>query len=458
MADVALLCDFGSTYTKLTAVDLSDEAIVAATRVPTTVTTHLADGLRAGEVELKRQGIHEFSHRLACSSAAGGLKMAVSGLMPELTVEAATRAALGAGAKIWRVYSHEMTEDDVVALNDSPPDIFLLTGGTDGGNKENILANAALLARHLTVEFPIVIAGNRVAAKEAASRLQRFHPVVCGNVMPRLGVLEVEQVQEAIRGVFLKHIVNAKGLHDVASELVAPLIPTPSAVLTAIRLLARGDATTAGMGDIMAADIGGATTDLYSIGEGLPTEAAATLRGLPEPYAKRTVEGDIGMRYSCRGVVEAVGEAVFCADLDLDAAALEKALLQREDDVEWLAETSADKAFDQTLAAHALRVAFMRHAGQLETVYTPVGKSYVQTGKDLRPIQHVIFTGGPLVASHDPQALLRTSLQTPANHLLPLQATALVDRRYTLSALGLLATWQPEKALRMIQKELQPHE
>lgn len=454
MTSVALLTDFGSTYTKLTAVDLGSGRIIGRTRVPTTVRTHLADGLAAGEAELAAQGVGTITKRLACSSAAGGLKMAVSGLMPELTVEAATRAALGAGAKVWRVFSHEMTNADAALLNESPPDIFLLTGGTDGGNKENILANAALLKKELTRRFPIVIAGNRVAADEAAALLADFNPLVCPNVMPSLGTLQVEPVQAAIRRIFLDHIVKAKGLDDVAASLEAPLIPTPAAVLTAVRLLAEGVGGKGGIGDLTAVDVGGATTDVYSIGQGLPSESNITPRGLPEPFAKRTVEGDIGMRYSCRGVVAAAGERFVKARVQLSDEALEAGLLQRESEAEWLPQTASDAALDKALAYSAMHTALRRHAGRLETVYTPLGQTFVQTGKDLRPFGHLVLTGGPLVGHADIAALAREALDNPGNALLPRRPQVLVDRNYVLSALGLLASWQPELALNMILKEL----
>lgn len=450
----ALLCDFGSTYTKLTAIDLEAEAIVGQTRVKTTFDTHLEDGLKQGEETLKAEGVKECDARLACSSAAGGLKMAVSGLMPELTVEAATRAALGAGAKVWRVFSHELTPSDLRELNESPPDIFLLTGGTDGGNKANIVANAEILRDRLNTRFPIVIAGNRVVSEDVASILERFDPLVCENVMPRLGVLQVEQVQQAIRRVFLTHIVNAKGLDDVAATLQAPLIPTPAAVLEAVSLLAKGEGSMEGLGDLMAVDVGGATTDVYSIGSGLPSEANITQRGLPEPFAKRTVEGDIGMRHSCRGIVRVAGEAAIMERSGVTELELEAGLDKREEDAAWLAQSEKDVSLDESLAFFALKTALRRHAGRLETAYTPFGRTFIQTGKDLRPFSRLLLTGGPLVALDDAPTLIKEALSTNDECLLPLSPTVMVDKKYVLSALGLLATWRPDVAYRMMLKEL----
>ena len=101
-----LLIDFGSTYTKVTAVDLDSESLIGTASAYTTVQTDINEGLENALCELeKKTGKIEFSERFACSSAAGGLRMVTSGLVPELTAEAAKRASLGAGAKVIKVYS-----------------------------------------------------------------------------------------------------------------------------------------------------------------------------------------------------------------------------------------------------------------------------------------------------------------------------------------------------------------
>ena len=142
-----LLIDFGSTYTKLTAVDLDREEILGTASAFTTVETDINDGLRNGLERLKLvTGDIEYEARYACSSAAGGLRMITSGLVPELTGEAAKLASLGAGAKVVGIYAFQLTEDDIADIKASAPDILLLVGGTDGGNTECILHNARMLA------------------------------------------------------------------------------------------------------------------------------------------------------------------------------------------------------------------------------------------------------------------------------------------------------------------------
>ena len=156
-----LLIDFGSTYTKLTAVDVEEEKILGTAASYTTVQTDINDGLQKGLKLLEEKtGKLDFEKTYACSSAAGGLRMVASGLVPELTSEAAKLASLGAGAKIVGLYSYQMTEEDIDEIAQLQPDIFLLVGGTDGGNTACIEHNARMLAT-MQPKFPIVIAGNR---------------------------------------------------------------------------------------------------------------------------------------------------------------------------------------------------------------------------------------------------------------------------------------------------------
>mgnify|MGYP000693293365 FL=1 len=207
-----LLIDFGSTYTKLTAVDVEGERILGTASAYTTVQTDINDGLALGRQRLEEKtGPLEFAECYACSSAAGGLRMVTSGLVPDLTGEAARLASLGAGAKVVGLYSFQMTEDDIEEIHKLHPDIFLLVGGTDGGNSECILHNAKMLAT-LPPEFPVVVAGNRTAARQCQRILEGWEVYVCPNVMPKFGVLQIEPTQKQIREIFLNRIIQAKGL------------------------------------------------------------------------------------------------------------------------------------------------------------------------------------------------------------------------------------------------------
>ena len=208
-----LLIDFGSTYTKITAVDIEKEEILGTAQSFTTIETDINDGLKnALKILEKKTGPLEFSEKYACSSAAGGLRMVAIGLVPELTAQAAKQASLGAGAKVVKTYAYELTDGDVEEIDGINPDILLLTGGTDGGNKDNIIHNAHQLAKLKSRSFPIIIAGNRSCTDRVAEILEDFETFKCENVMPKLNIPNVEPVQELIRSIFLKKIVLAKGL------------------------------------------------------------------------------------------------------------------------------------------------------------------------------------------------------------------------------------------------------
>ena len=453
-----LLIDFGSTNTKVTAVDIESERLLGTAAAYTTVQTDVNDGLEEALSKLRdKTGPLEFEARYACSSAAGGLRMITSGLVPELTAEAARQASLGAGAKVLKVYSFQLTEDDIEEILRINPDIFLLVGGTDGGNTDCILHNAKMLAE-AAVSFPIVIAGNRSAARECARILDSREVYICENVMPKFGVLNIESTQKQIREIFLNRIIQAKGLSKAAALISGILMPTPSAVMKAMELLAQGCEGESGIGDLVAVDVGGATTDVYSMSDGMPTAANTVYKGLPEPYAKRTVEGDIGMRYSVHGIVDAAGIQRVSALSGLPVERCEALVNQVAIHTDMIPEPDSDlEKLDFALASLAIETAVARHAGSMEEAYTLMGLTYVQSGKDLRPVRQVIVTGGCLIHTKRTQEIAAHALyssDTPMS-LRPAKATIRVDRDYILAAMGLLSEYHPQIALRIMKKELE---
>lgn len=455
-----LLIDFGSTYTKLTAVDVESETLLGTAAAYTTVQTDINDGLEQGLKRLEEKtGKLEFGECFACSSAAGGLRMVTSGLVPELTGEAAKLASLGAGAKVVGIYAFQLTEDDLEDIKAAKPDIFLLVGGTDGGNTECILHNAKMLAS-LDCDFPIVIAGNRTAARQCQRILEGHETYICPNVMPKFGVLNIEPTQKQIREIFLTKIIQAKGLSAAAELLSDIMMPTPSAVLSAMELLAQGCEGEPGIGDLVAVDVGGATTDIYSIADGMPEHMNTVYKGLPEPYAKRTVEGDIGMRYSIQGIVDAAG----LAKLSQLSGLSQERIMQLVEDLK----ENTDKvpngdpeleALDYALASSAIEEAVSRHAGTIEETYTMMGLTYVQSGKNLTKVGQIVVTGGSLIHTKRTAQIAAHALYSPAQpaSLRPKAADVWVDRKYILAAMGLLSAHYPQTALRIMKKELEYH-
>ena len=452
-----LLIDFGSTYTKVTAVDVDAPRLLGTANAYTTVQTDINNGLADALRELERKtGKLDFCARYACSSAAGGLRMLASGLVPELTAEAAKTASLGAGAKVLKTYAYQLNEDDADEIKAIDPDIFLLCGGTDGGNSACIVHNAEVL-RDIGGEYPIILAGNRNAARTCMKILEGRDVHVTENVMPSFGTLNIEPTQQVIREVFLNRIIEAKGLSQ-ASELISGiLMPTPSAVMAAIKLLAEGTETQKGIGDLVAVDVGGATTDVYSVAEGLPDDPRTALRGLPEPYIKRTVEGDIGMRYSIRGIVDAAGLKKTAEIADLSEQRLSEIVDLFAVHTDMLPYDDETQRADEALASMAVRVAMTRHAGRLSEIFGLGGLQLIQTGKNLLNVDQFIVTGGSLIHTQHTGRIASYGFfdaEDPGS-LKPKKCTVLVDRSYIIAAMGLLSQVYPDAALTILKEELQ---
>ncbi len=451
-----LLIDFGSTYTTLT--DVDGARILGTAQSYTTVQTDINDGLKNGLALLEaKTGKLDFAETYACSSAAGGLRMVTSGLVPELTSEAAKLASLGAGAKVVGLYSFQLTEDDLEEIAALKPDIFLLVGGTDGGNTANILHNAQMLAK-LEPSFPVVIAGNRTASRECQRILSQFETYICPNVMPKFGSLNIEPTQKQIREIFLNRIIHAKGLSKATELLSDIMMPTPSAVLAAMELLSEGCDGEMGIGDLVAVDVGGATTDVYSIADGMPESPSTVYKGIPEPFSKRTVEGDIGMRYSVKGIVEATSPERIGKIAGIRSKRVEELVAWLRENTDSVPDGNEElEKLDHALAAMAVETAVARHAGTMEETYTMMGLTYVQSGKDLTHVKQIVVTGGSLIHTRKTAEIAKHALYSPAQpmSLRPKEADIWVDRTYILAAMGLIAGRYPQAALRIMKKELE---
>ncbi|MGE5598256.1 MAG: methylaspartate mutase accessory protein GlmL [Bacteroidota bacterium] len=456
--DAVLLIDFGSTYTKLTAVDLDAGELLGTASALTTVGTGLSRGLAAALAALEAKiGPLDFRRRLACSSAAGGLRMVAIGLVPELTVEAARLAALGAGARLLGAFGYKLTAGELARLEELQPDLILLAGGTDGGNEEVIRANAALLAGS-RLSAPVIVAGNKNASSDLAELLRAAgkEAVAVANVLPELGRLEVEPAQAEIRRLFLERIVRAKGLDEVERMIDGILMPTPAAALRAAELVAGGTGGRPGWGELILVDIGGATTDVHSLAKGAPSRPDILWRGLPEPFAKRTVEGDLGMRYSAAALTEVCGMERVAALAGLSPDQVKAGVEARTGDAGYVPRDLADRRLEETLGYLAISLAVKRHAGVLETHYTPFGISYILRGKDLTQVRRVIGTGGVLLHNPAPGRMLSGAAFDPAEpeNLRPRQAEFYLDRDYILPAMGLLADLAPETAFRLLDRRV----
>ena len=465
MTEIYLAIDFGSTYTKLTAIDLKKEKIISTSRAMTTVKDDVLIGFNEAfeilEEDLKEKLKDDYTivKKIACSSAAGGLKIVAIGLVPDLTAEAAKKAALSSGARVIKTFSFALTQENMEELASLNYDMILLTGGTNGGNREYILNNAQTLIEH-KISKPIVVAGNEEVADEIEKLFQKndMEFYISENVMPVVNKINVAPVREVIRAVFMKNIVKAKGMENVQKLIGDIIMPTPTAVMRAAEIFSKNLSDSEEENNVVVIDIGGATTDVHSIGKGLPKNNTIQLKGMEEPYSKRTVEGDLGMRYSSLALFEAASLNKIRAYLGSkdSKVTIRENFKFRQDNPDFVAKIEDDLIFDEMMAMICTEIAVNRHVGTLESIYSPMGTIFVQSGKDLTNVKYIIGTGGIINNNRDPRKILELSLFNEEDPLIlkPQFARFLVDRSYIMSAMGLLGNDYPDVACNIMKKYL----
>jgi uncharacterized protein (TIGR01319 family) len=386
--------------------------------------------------------------------------MVVAGLVPGLTVEAANAAALGAGAKVVGAYGFKLGKDDMAEIAALAPDMILLTGGTEGGDQATITHNAAMFAES-PLSVPMVVAGNSSAARAIVELLTRAGKEVrcTANVLPAAGTVAPEAAQKEIRHLFMRRITDAKGLDRIKTR-VPVVLPTPMAVQKAALLGAQGLSGLPGLGELLLVDVGGATTDVYSIGDGKPRGKDMIPAGLAEPFSKRTVEGDLGLRYNARTILGQVGEDVLWAAFTGAFPELETG---REDLIAYVEAVSRETdrvpsagwqfAADAAMARIAVDLAIARHVGRCEVYYASGGTVDLVTGKDMTETPTMIGTGG--IFTYNPFAeriLMQPNQEGETQRVLrPINPRIQIDEDYVLHAVGLLADSHPEVAFRIFQ-------
>ncbi len=442
--------DFGSTFTKAALVDTESGAFVGTASHPTTLDTDILDGWDALRAELAPLAGGAEVPVLACSSAGGGLRIAVVGNEELVTAEAGRRVALSSGGRVVHVSSYDV---DLTALRNSSPDVVLLVGGTDGGNAEVLLANAAALA---AAEWtgPVVVAGNREAADEVTARLSGGGVpfVVADNVVPQIGVLRPDSARAAIREMFLAHVIGGKHLSSRADFTAMVKGATPDVVLRAVELLAAGlGRDRPGAGDVVVVDVGGATTDVHSVVEIDPEHAGLGREVVATVPVSRTVEGDLGMRWSAVPTVEAAQEA----GLEM-ASGLSAAAERRRADPAMVPRSGDEQAADLQIASAAVALAVRRHAGRQRVVFGADGRLVERSGKDLREVDLLVGSGGVLRHATPVDASRVLAAATgeggDGGWLMPREPRLVVDRDYVLAAAGLLAEEHPDAAYALVSR------
>jgi uncharacterized protein (TIGR01319 family) len=437
----AVVCvDFGSTFTKASLVDLATGRIAAAAEHRTTIDTDVLDGFDAclaalTEADPRAAG----AEVLACSSAGGGLRIAVVGAEELVTAEAGRRVALSSGGKVVLVLDGGLDDAKYAELLEAEPDVLLLVGGTDGGNPESLLHDAGFLS-DAGWSGPVVVAGD-VEARPAVEALLGASGTPCvlaDNVVPRIGVLAPESARRAIREVFLSHVIGGKHLSSrvtAAGQRFEDLVlgATPDVVLTGVEVLAAEVGATAPGAGVVVVDIGGATTDVHSVVVLDPEEAELSREVVAITPVTRTVEGDLGMRWSAATTALAAG----AAGLDIPADAVRRAA-----DPAYLPAGADERAGDQAIASAAALLAVRRHVGRSVVVLSPEGRVVERTGKDLRAVDLLVGSGGVLRAA-DPEVATRILAAAtgvdPDGWQLPERPRIVVDTDYVLAAAGLIA-------------------
>lgn len=404
-------------------------------------------GLQGATDDLKRNmGRDELTYgeMLATSSAAGGLRMCVHGLVYDMTVRAAEAAALGAGAIIKLATAGRLTDYDIADLTAVDPNLILLAGGTDYGERETALFNAKKLAES-GLRAPVIYAGN-VQNQRAVEDIFHKAGIPCSiteNVYPKLDKLNIEPARKIIHAVFEEHIVRAPGMEHIRDMVTGSIIPTPGAVMEASQLLYDD------IGDLVALDIGGATTDVHSVTGG--SDEIATLLTSPEPFAKRTVEGDLGLYINAKNVVDMIGLDHLKNELKLDVAAVLA-------DYKPIPETAEQFILTERLCREAGIRALERHAGALRYLYTPSGRRTIAEGKDLTAVKTIVGTGGALTRLPHREALLRAIADCNSSGIMlypkPGELRLLFDDEYIMASLGVLSKHYPEAALKLLRQSL----
>jgi uncharacterized protein (TIGR01319 family) len=322
---------------------------------------------------------------VSTSSAGGGLQMMVSGLVLQMTGESAQRAALGAGAIVM----------DVIALNDGRrpyqkirrlrqlrPDMILLSGGTDGGDVRRVAEMAEILKAAdpkarlgAGYELPVIYAGNRDAA-DIVRELLGAHTalLVVPNLRPSLERENLKPARDAIHELFMEHVMaHAPGYKKLMTWTPVPIMPTPGAVGIIIEKVAKRDRIA-----VVGVDIGGATTDVFSVFQGV---------------FNRTVSANLGMSYSVSNVMAEAGieNILRWVPFEVDEIDLRNRIKNKMIRPTTIPQALEDLVIEQAIAREALRLAFEQHKS------LAVGLKGVQTERTISDIVSQAESGASLV-------------------------------------------------------------
>lgn len=388
---------------------------------------------------------------LSTSSAGGGLQMIVAGLVGEMTAQSAARAALGAGAIVLDTLSSDdgrEEHDRIERIRHLRPDIVLLTGGVDGGAKQQVIEIAELLAAARprprfgdTLKLPVIYAGNKEAAEEIGQILSNLAAMqAVDNIRPSLEVENLKPARDAIHEFFLTHVMShAPGYGKLLKWTPVPVMPTPAAVGNIVRQFAEKRNI-----NVLAVDIGGATTDVFSV-----------FHYNGNSYFNRTVSANLGMSYSVANVLIEAGVDAIARWLpaQVDRSEIHDRLRNKMIRPTSIPQTMDDLHLEQAVCREALRLSLLHHrslAVGLKGVRTQRGIADVfkqgQASDDLIDLMHldaIIGSGG--VLSHAPNRVSAALMMLDAFE--PCGITQLyVDSIFMMPHLGVFSQVHPSAA------------
>ncbi len=410
--------------------------------------------LADGQINCGPGGCTDF---LATSSAGGGLQILVCGLVKQVTAESAQRAALGAGAILLDVLSADdgrTVFQRMEAIRGARPDMILLAGGVDGAVKTDFavefcdILNSARPKPRFGQGFrlPVIYAGNATARPLVSDTLNElFELHVVPNLRPGFGEENLQPTRQRIHDLFLSHVMQqAPGYEKLQAQTTAPILPTPVAVGQIMTRLAERDKIS-----ILGADIGGATTDIFSVLDG---------------QFNRTVSANLGMSYSAGNVLRSAGAAAIQRWLPfaVETSALADTVAHKLINPTSVPATFRDLLIEQALAREALRLALMQHTELIVEVPRELSAAaralltapkFLTRGKhliDLERIDLLVGSGG--VLSHAPVRAQAALMLLDAFQ--PLGYTYLaVDSIFMMPHLGVLAQVDVDAALHVLERD-----
>ena len=391
---------------------------------------------------------------LSTSSAGGGLQMMVSGVVKSMTGESAERAALGAGAIVMDIIASNdgrLPHQKITRIRQLRPDMILLSGGVDGGTTFHVAELAELISAadpkaRLGSQYslPVIYAGNKDARDIVKERLEKKTALmVVDNLRPKLEEENLKPARDAIHDLFMEHVMaHAPGYNKLLTWTPVPVMPTPGAVGLIIETIAKEEGI-----DVLGVDIGGATTDVFSVFSGV---------------FNRTVSANLGMSYSVSNVLAEAGidNVMRWVPFAMDAGELRNRIKNKMIRPTTIPQTLEELQIEQAISREALRLAFVQHkalAVGLKGVQQErtISDTFSQTASgetlvNLETLALIVGSGG--VLSHAPRRVQAAHMMIDA--FLPEFDTQLaVDSIFMMPQLGVLSTRYPAIAAEVFEKD-----